>query len=186
MQLDMHQEQGSLMPRKPPTRRETTEIRHTKFAENLFRLGNASAALRETYPASKTWTQGAVAKRAWELSKEKTVIAHLELLSNAAMVNSVADRNEVERFLVDVMRGNINEIIVKEVKDKEGNQEVQKVEVPVSVARRIAAAKQLAEMVGYNAPIKHDVGMSAVGAIPQHMEQMSDDDLTKRLKEIEG
>jgi hypothetical protein len=174
------------MPRKPPTRKETTEIRHTKFAENLFRLGNASAALRETYPSSKGWTQGAVSKRAWELSKEPVVIKHLELLREASLTNTVADRNEVERFLVAVMRGEINETIAKEVRDKDGNQEIEKVEIPVSVARRIAAAKQLADMVGYNAPTKLEVGMSAVGAIPQHMEAMSDEQLARRMKEIEG
>lgn len=174
------------MPRKTPTRRETADIRHTKFAEALFRLGNASAALREVYPASQKWNQGAVSKRAWELSKEPVVQNHLDLLREASLVDTVATQAEVTRFLGAVMRGQINETIVKEVKDAEGNQDVQKVEVPASLARRIAAAKQLADMVGYNAPKTFEVGMSAVGAIPQHLEKMSDAELDHRLKEIEG
>jgi len=173
------------MPRQKPTRSEATKERHVKFAEAMFRLGNASAALREVYPASRQWTSAAANKRAYELTKLPVVQEHLDMLKQQAKLDTVASPGEVTRFLAEVMRGLTKETVVRTVKASDGTMGFEQVEVPVGVAKRLAAAKQLGEILGYEAPKKVEHELSAVGQIPPHLQSMSDEQLEARIKKIE-
>jgi hypothetical protein len=82
------------------------------------------------------------------------------------------------------MRGLAKETVVKTLRKADGSMETVEVEVPVGVAKRLAAAKQLGEMLGYEAPKKVDVELSAVGQIPPHLQNMSDEQLEARIRTI--
>lgn len=156
---------------------ETALTRHKLFAEAMLRLGTATAALREVYPASRNWTPNAQACRAADLAKHPNVIAHVQLLSDAARQNPVAQADEITRFLAETMRGNIKESIVKLVKTAEGQCPVT-LEVTPGIGKRIIAAKTLSAILGYDNPKQTDP-QHTPAVIPPHIANMTDEELSK-------
>jgi len=144
------------MPRKKPTRNEATELRHTKFAEAMFRLGSASAALREVYPNSRQWTGPAVNKRAYDLAKLPVVQKHLELLKESAKLDTIASRSEIARLLAEIMRGNVMQPTIRTHRASDGSSRSEVVESPPPINSRIKAAKELERLLPSVSPTESD------------------------------
>lgn len=126
-----------------PKRRAAYEARRLAFARAFCRLGQAAAAYREAFPASRAWQADSTAKEAARLMRDPIVKTEIGRIDADAHLDAIPYRQEIARTLVDIMRGNLTETRTVMVKRADGSHVAEKLEVAPSLTVRLRAAKDL-------------------------------------------
>lgn len=128
------------------------DSRHEAFAILLVEGRSQSAAYREIYPRCRTWKTESVHEKASKLAAK--VRPRVSALQGLGVSEAIMTRNELAEYLTGVIRTPVGKVgsdspLVQEYSaDNSG--------VRVRMVSKIAAAAELAKLMGWYAPEKTD------------------------------
>jgi hypothetical protein len=128
---------------QPPEPSSAATQRRLAFARAFCRLGQAAAAYREVFPASRSWRPDSVAHAGGKLLRDPIVVREIALINEDARLDAIGSRQEIAKLLVDIMRGTTTETRI--VCGPDGSRTP--VEIPPPISQRIRAARELHRML---------------------------------------
>jgi len=156
---------------------------HETFAQDVFSGLTQADAYRKSFPKSRKWTAGTLWKEACILAGKESVRDRIEYLKSQVASRKIATKEELAEIMTNIARPTIADFIevdangeqfvrvtkstlachalkkvkVKRITDQQGNTVMGIHLTELELESKVAAAKALADLMGYDAPKKHEV-----------------------------